>query len=58
MLNEQVSGSAVDLIEQILRFNPKDRISIAEIVQHPWSIEMAECIECNLSLRVSHFDLN
>jgi serine/threonine protein kinase KIN1/2 len=32
----QISNEARDLIERMLVVNPKDRISISEILKHPW----------------------
>jgi len=34
---DEVSYQAKDLIEQMLRYNPKERISAAEIAVHPWT---------------------
>ena len=31
-----VSSSAQDLIRKLLRYNPKDRLSLEEAMNHPW----------------------
>jgi serine/threonine protein kinase len=31
-----ISVDALDLLQQMLRFDPKDRLTLAEVQQHPW----------------------
>lgn len=35
-IDDHVSADAQDLISQMLQIDPKKRISIPKIVQHPW----------------------
>jgi serine/threonine protein kinase len=38
----QVSPSLKDLLHNILKFNPKERLSLMEISCHPWVVTQAE----------------
>jgi len=35
----EISPQALDLIQKILRPEPKERLTIEEIMQHPWILE-------------------
>ena len=35
-INSEISDEGKDLLMSILKFNPDDRFTIEEILEHPW----------------------
>ena len=55
----EISEDAVDFIKKILKFDPKDRITIDEALNHPWLTGNAPKIELDdLRKHLTKFNLN
>lgn len=44
-LQNSLSSESRDLVNRMLIVNPKDRISISEILKHPWMIQFNSILD-------------
>ena len=51
---KKVSAGAKDLVRKLLLIEPSERLSAAEVLEHPWIVEQCSMENDDLSVNLNH----